>query len=188
MPEEKETVTVSKAQLDSILAQNAEILEENRRLSQSIVADNQKPNTLRPDEVKERTVRILFVDGKAVQGFKNVGTDTRPSYVYSKPDPENPKERILFVDVLFNGSKEAVSVPYNDLLREGIREECKILNEEKKEWDVTQGQTTQKVVKDYATEETGILVPIRVIGEKRVFTVALPEGGEMVIHENFVNM
>lgn len=183
-----ETVNISKTQLDEILKQNQDMLEENRRLTQSIVADNNQPNTLRPEEIKERTVRIMFIDGKPVQAFANRGTDARPNYVYSKPDPDDPKERILFVDVLFLGEDKPTPVPYNDLLREGEREECKIVKEDKKEWDVTQGQTTQKVVKDYATEETGVLVPIKVIGETRVFTVKLPNGKEMDIHEKFVNM
>lgn len=185
---EQDTVSISKAQLDELSAQNKELLDQNRTLMSSATREDTSAGTLKPDEVKENTVRILFVDGKAVKGFANRGTDDRPTYVYEKTDPQNPKENVLHVDVLFHGEDKPVSVPYLDLLRDSLREECKIKKTDVKPWDIVQGQTTQKVVKDYATEETGILVPIKVIGETRVFTVALPDGKEMEIHENFVNM
>lgn len=184
----EDTVNIAKSQLDELLAQNKELLDQNRSLMSAATREDDTKGTLKPDEVKENTVRILFVDGKAVQGFHNRGTDTRPSFVYEKPDPQNPKEVILYVDVIFNGEEEPVAVPYNELLRDSLREECKIKKTDVKPWDIVQGKTTQKVVKDYATEETGILIPIKVVGETRVFTVALPDGKEMEIHENFVNM
>jgi len=188
MSEDKETITIAQKQLDELLAQNAELLEQNRSLVTNATKDEGRAGTLKPEEINQRTVRIVFVDGNAVQAFDNKGTVQRPTYVYNRPDPKNTKEQIAYVDVFFFGEDKAVPVPYVDLLREGSREECKIVKTDVKEWDMVQGQTTQKVVKDFDTQDTGILVPIRVIGEKRMFTVALPDGKEMDIHETFVNM
>jgi len=188
MAEDKDTISISQKQLDQLLAQNQELVEQNRALLTNQTKDEGRMDSLRPEEIKKRTVRIVFVDGNAVQAFDNKGTAQRPSYVYNRPDPKNPKEPLAYVDVYFFGEDKAVPVPYVDLLREGTREECTILKTDIKEWDMVQGQTTQKVVKDFDTQDTGILVPIRVIGEKRMFTVALPDGKEMDVHETFVNM
>jgi hypothetical protein len=180
---------ISQEQLQELLEQNRSLIERNKQLAEALGNEEKGSYAgLKPNEIKDRTVRITFVDGKAIKGFVNRGTDTRPSYVYEKPDPENPKERILYVDVALNGVKEALSVPYNQLLREGLREECRVVKVKEEEWREVQGQTVQKVVNNYSTEETGVIVPIEVLGKTRIFTVELPDGGEMDIHENYVNI
>lgn len=186
--EEETKVEVSKSQLDELIAQNKELLDRNRQLADAVEKQQDAPEKVDLSAPKKRTVRILFMDGKAVQGFRNRGTDTRPEYVYEDMDPKNPKERILFVDVYFYGEKEPETVPYNDMLHNGIREECEILDTKEKEWSNRHGMTVRKVVNNYATEETGVMVPLEVLGKTRTFTVKLPGGEEMAVHENYVNM
>lgn len=187
-PEEKK-VEVSKEQLDELIAQNKELLTRNRELADAVGNIKDVPDGVKqPKAVTDRTVRVLFLEGKAVLGFKNRGEDTRPVYVYEKADPVKKDEVNLFVDVILAGEEEPVSTNYNDLLHDAERRECKIVKVDEQEWRVVQGQTSKKVVNNYATEETGIMVPIEVLGKTRTFTVALPDGEEVAIHENYVNM
>lgn len=183
--EEDKKIEVSERQLNDLLAQNKILMEKNSELAEG---GEDKGKVEAPTEITDRTVSIVFVDDKPVQAFKNRGTKERPAYVYEKPNPENPKEMILFVDALFPGEPDAVPLAYNDLLREGLRENCAILKVEATPWTIGQGKTTKKMVNNYAMEETGVVVPMEVKGTTSVFTVQLPNGDTMDVHENFVNI
>jgi len=190
MEEEKKdgTVNISQAQLDELLNQNQQLIDQNRELMANAEQRDEKELSIKPEEVKENTVRIIFIDDKPVQAFVNKGTDERPTYVYYKTDPNNANNQIAYVDVIFNNEDKPVQLPYLDVLRQGTRKECPIKETKTDEWDLVQGKTTQKVVKDFSMEETGIEVPIKVIGTVYNYVVGLPDGDVMEVNERFINM
>jgi len=183
-----EKIEISKDKLEAVLDQNKELMEMNRKFQELLNNKEEQKGVMRAEEIPESTVRIMFVDGKPVKGFANRGTKERPLYVYEKRDADNPQERVLFVDILLEGKDEPIPVNYNELFREGLREECPVIDTKNKEWKIVQGEASKKVIKDYTMTETGVVIPMEVRGTSRIFTVKLPNGKEMDIHENYVNM
>ncbi len=169
-----------------------ELLATNRALMEKIEASEQeyKPTLLRK-EISERLVRITFVGGKPVIGFANRGTDTKVQYTYERPDPENTKESILYVDVLLQGEEKPLPIRYKELMNEAEHVECKILRTEEKPWEVVQGTTEAMELPEgdkYRMESKGYSVAVGATGVKRTYTVQLPDGSELNIADDYVNI
>ena len=145
--------------------------------------------------VTERKVRIMFIDNRAVVGYKNRGADHKPIYIYEKPDPNNSKEMISYVDLLLDGMKEGdkpLSVPFKQFREEGIAVECRVSEVEEKEWTINQGTVRRREVEEYSMVDTDTEVPLDIVGKARFFTVDVPAqfGGpkKLKVHENYVNI
>jgi hypothetical protein len=173
-----------------IMSQNAKLAQENLELKGLIQGDNQE-NTRIVRRITERLVEVRFVNNKVVVGFKNIGTQSRPQYVYSKPDPKNPRETIEFVDIILE-DKTVLTVDYREFRRESAKAKCKVLKTEENEWVMNQGMVRKKEVEEYSSIELDMDVPLDVVGKTRFYTVQIPQdfGGarEMRIHENYVNI
>jgi len=193
MPNEEEKVTIPKSQLEAILADNQGLKNQMTGLMEAVQSltraqqENSGPRVLK--KIKDRKVRVMFVDGKAVIGFVNRGTESKPLYAYEKVDPNDKNNRLLFIDLILQGKEEPVTVNYNEFLREGESIECVIKNKEENPWSIEQGSTRQKSVEEYSMVETDVTVPLEVTGVNTTFTVVIPTTGEeLVIDERYVNM
>lgn len=180
-----EQITISSSEL-------RELLDSNRKLMQKL-AESEKEDvpTLLRKEVKESTRRVTFVGGKPVIGYANRGTATKPQFTYERPDPENPKESILYIDVVLKGEKEALPIRYKELMNEAEHVECKLLRTDEIPWEVLQGMIEAVELPEgdkYRMEGKGYQVPVGATGVKRVFTVELPSGEELSIADDYVNI
>lgn len=182
MPENKEKkdemVQVSRVEL-------AQILEMNRRLTAQVGEPTPKPR-----EIKDRKVVIFFINNEPVIGYVNKGSPNRPVYIYEKPDPNRPGEYLPYVDVLCRNTKDPVKLNYLEFLQESDRQECKILKTEWTEWTENQGRVQGRAFEEgtYNMSETGTIVPVEVKGKTAVFTVQLPDGSQLDIHERYCNI
>ena len=170
-----------------LMAQNAEILEENKKLREEGGAPMRR--TLKC--VTEHKVRIRMVDDKVVIGFKNRGVEGKPVYVYDIQDPQDLKKRILYVDLVLEGQKEPMPVAYKEFMEQAEEVKCKVISKEEKEWTIRQGWTKKKEVDGYSTVELDFDVPMEVVGKIRTYMIALPAdkgGREITVHEDFINL
>lgn len=144
---------------------------------------------------KNRKVTILFIEGQPVIGYANRGSESHPRYIYNgRQDPQHHNEFIQFIDVLVrNADPKALplcfSLPYTQFLEESEKIECPILKTESKDWTVDQGITTGRTFQEgtYFMIESGI-IPVEVKGVTQFFTVQLPDGTEVKLHERYVNI
>lgn len=159
------------------------------------------PGGKRIREIKndtDRIVRVRFVEGKAVIGYKNRGLEHRPLYIYEVPDPLHKGQTILKVDlILFDGSKESVvTVDYKEFLEQADSAECRIVKVDRRPVEVdNQGITVRKEIDGYATVEKDEEVELIVTGEERDFIVRVASqyadsfrDGLLEINEQFINI
>lgn len=184
---ENETVTVSKSELEYLVASNKALREDVNNLKKS--AGEDEP-TLLNKEVREHKARVTFIDGKPVVGFVNKGTDRQPLFVYEEVNPLNKSETILYVDVLLHGVKEAYKIKYADLMRNAQREECLIKSFKEEDWENIQGKVEESRLEgdDFTRSGTGRIVPIGATGKTRLYTMVLPNGTELELHEAYLNI
>jgi hypothetical protein len=171
----------------TIMEQNKQLIEENKKLRE----DGSSPSRRILKEVTDRTVKVAMVDNKMVVGYANKGVESKPQYVYEKPDPKDPKNMLLYVDLILDGEKDPVSVNYNEFIDQAERVKCKVIKVEDKQWKIQQGWTKKKEIDGYSTVELDFDVPIDVIGVTRFFTVELPvdRGGKQItLHESYINL
>lgn len=153
--------------------------------------------------VTERKVGVRMVDlqdkkgHRAVVGFKNRGSENRPLYIYEQPDPKNPKENVLYVELILEkkaGEEKnpTLAVNYNEFRKESSRATCRVVDTEEREWLINQGTVRKKEVEEYSSIELDYEVPLDVIGKVRIFTVEIPDefGGarNVKVHEDYVNI
>ena len=181
-------VSVKPSELKALIAQNVKEALDN-------ASGGQGTRILK--RVTERKVGVRMVDDKVVIGFKNRGTDSRPQYVYAVPDPKDPKQEVLKVDLVLEGAKptdKGFTVNYNEFLREGQRVDCRIVHTEEHEWEINQGTVRKRETEEYSMLELDFEVPVDIVGKARVYTVEVPAeygGGksrQVKVHENYVNM
>lgn len=185
---EEEKVTIGASELRELLDSNRKLMQKVDALSSETAEE--MPTLLRK-EVEEKTVRVAFIDGKPVIGYKNRGTETRPQYAYERPDPENPKEMILYIDVLLDGVDEAQPIRYKELMNEAEHTPCKVLKTESKPWEVLQGTVEAMQLPEgdkYRMESKGYKTPVGATGVTRTYTVQLPDGKELKISDQYVNI
>lgn len=182
--EKGKMVSISEADFKELLRQNAEMISALKQNGSNFVGVRRNPT-------KERNVSVLCIDGKPVIGYVNRGGDeNRPTFIYEGPNPDDPKDRILFVDVILKGMDKAVKLNYVDFLREAERKICKVLKTEEKPWSVEQGEVevTEQPDGEYYTRGTGIYVPAGTKGVTRFYTVEMPDHSELTLHERYVNI
>ena len=188
-----EKIEIEKGQLDAILEDNKGLKNQITSLMEAVQSltlkqsENSGPKVFK--QIKDRKVRVVFVNGKPVIGFVNRGTESRKSYTYEKPDPNDKNNRLLYIDLILQGEKEPISVNYNEFLREGERVECIVKDQEKTPWTIEYGHVRQKAVEEYSMVETDVLVPVEASGYNITFKVEIPKTGEILeINEEFINM
>lgn len=179
-----ETVQVPKSEIEALIASNKALAERISAL------ENETPPVKKRGSPTEPTVHVRFINGKAVVGYANRGTATRPHYVYDRPDALDPKKIVQYVDVQLDGEEKPIALKYVEFLRESERVSCRVLRREEHPWHVDHGMTTRKVVpeSEYRTEDTGIEVPLHVDGVSYRYVVALPDGSELTLDEAHVNI
>lgn len=144
--------------------------------------------------ITERKVEVRLVDNRVVLGYKNRGSENRPVYIYEKPDPKDPKQNILFVDLILEGAKEGEVFPveYKQFRTESARAICKVVKTEEKEWLINQGVVKKREVEEYSSIELDFDVPLDVVGKARFFTVDVPKDfgtpRQVTVHESYVNI
>jgi hypothetical protein len=171
-----------------------ELIDSNKSLAQRIAeleakATDAVPERKKPVSVREREYTVRKVDGKIVIGFANHGTQNRPLFVYERPNPHDPTQRLQWVDLILAGEKEPVPVEYVQFFNESEKIKCKLVHLDKKPWAIEQGVTTMKEVNtDGYQVDTGIEVDVMIEGEDLIYTLALPEGGQITLPAKYVNM
>ena len=184
MSEVQKTVTLTEGQW-------TEIQHKLARLEDKIIGSS-VPVARKP---KGSKVTVTFIEGQPVIGYANRGTETHPRYVYNgTQDPNHHNEFMQYVDVLVRNPNDpnqphCFSLPYVQFLQESQKVECPITNIEEKEWTINQGVTTGRTYQDgtYYMIESGV-IPVEVQGKTRFFTVTLPDGSSVVLHEQYVNI
>lgn len=144
-------------------------------------------------KITDRKVEVRFVDNKVFLGYLNRGTESRPQFIYTKPDPKDPRKDIEYVDIVLEGdAKPVLGVIWRDFRKESARAFCRVIKTESKEWFINQGVVKKKEVEEYSSVELDFDVPLDVVGQVRTFTIEVPEefGGPRTIevNENFVNL
>lgn len=179
-----ETVTVPKSEFMSIV-------ENMNKMQSEIASLKANNNSGKPVKVAGgQTVTISYVNGKPVVGYGNHGSSDKPQYIYEAPNPMRPNEYLLYVDVIIQGVEKPIKLLYNEFMEQAEHHVCTVVSVRKMPWVVTGDEVTKKVVgeSEYATTDTGIIVPMEVKGETRFFKVKLPDGSELELHERYVNI
>ncbi len=145
----------------------------------------------RPSDLK-RKVTILFIDNKPVVGMRNQGSEQRPQMLIEKPDPNDPRRRVLRGDLLVKNLKAGTietikDVDFLEFTREADRKECVIIEHKRFDWLKEQGMVNAVEVKDYRTIEKDTVVPVDIVGFTSTYVVDI-EGTPVEIHENYVNI
>lgn len=140
--------------------------------------------------IKERKVTLRRIDGKVVVGYKNRGTKDSPVYIYTKPDPKDPTQRVEFVDIILDGAEQdaVVTLPYAQFRKESERVDAKVVETKEKEWEVTQGNVKKREVDGYNLIELDYDIPVDIIGKVRLYVCELASGQQITVHENYVNI
>jgi hypothetical protein len=174
-----------------IIKQNEELRQKNAELTALVTPDaGSTSRVLR--QVTDRYVEVRLVDGKVVLGYQNVGSETRPSYIYQKPDPKDPKQMLDYVNLILEGEEKPFSIDYKQFRTESDQARCKVVESKEIPWRITQGMVKKKEVDGYSTIEVDFDVPLDVLGVTRLFVVEIPKdhGGprNVKIQEGFVNI
>ena len=185
--ENTKKIEVDESTLKKIVEQNAAMASELAALRNDVDAQGAHPGvTLK--KVLERTVRVTFVDGHAVIGFVNKGSETQKIYVVAEPDPNDRNKELLFVELILQGVDAPVRVNYNNFLKQAERRACKVKDVKKSVWTIDQGTVRQKVMDGFSLVETDLIVPLEVTGETRTYEVEIAPGTNLLINEAYVNM
>lgn len=179
-----DTITISKAELQAMISEG---------IKSGIAGLSEGGNSRILRRVTDRTVEVRMVDDRVVIGYVNKGSDTKPLYIYDKPDPNRPGSMIQFVDLVLEGMKneESFSIAYTEFLKETERVKAKVVKTEEKEWVLNQGVVKKREVEEYSSIELDFDVPLDVVGKTVTFTVKLPvEKGEreVVVGSHYVNI
>lgn len=187
MPTEDKMVEVRESELKALIAEVQGLRTEVKGVVEGGIGSGR---VLR--QITERTIVVRRIDGKAVIGFRNRGTATKPQTSYTIRDPKDPSKEVMYVDVILEGMNPEDAIPVNwaEFRNEAERVTCKVVKTEEKEWEIEQGMVKKKEVDGYSMVELDYDVPVLVKGKTRIFTVAMPDqGGRTVrIHEDFANM
>lgn len=156
-------------------------------------ADGQAP-IVRPRRTTVRKIRVCLVNGLAVIGFANKGTENQPMFVYEAPDPTAPGKMKTYVDLILHGKEndKPIKVGYIDFLQNCEKQEVIVKKIEEEEWVDDQGGATvmQQNVPDgeYNFQSTGVRIPVEAIGKYRTFHVELADGTSLILDERYANM
>lgn len=187
-------VEISQDQLQALIDNQAKTEAELKRLAKEnaeIKGLASEGGTKKLKEVSERYAEVRMLDGFAVIGFKNKGTERRPRYIYEKPDPLDPKKNVNYVDVILENG-EVKTIKHEEFLEDAERVKSLIVNIKEQPWEINQGQTRRKEVDGYSLLELDYVVDLVVKGITRTYTLRLPEadfdGREVEIYEDYVNM
>lgn len=182
-------VEINPEELAAILKTNKELTERLEKVEGLINPEG--TGTLRVlRRIKEHNVIVRRIDGKVVLGYKNRGYEGSPLFIYTKPDPKDPTQKLEYVDVILEGMKtgESMTLPYGDFRKQSERVTAKVIDTKEQEWEMNQGMTKKKEVDGYSMSELDFDIPMDVIGKVRLYTVELPGGHQVTIHENYVNI
>jgi len=182
MTEEK-TITIKESELRALIEQVQ--AQTNQKTDVEETGKTRR-------RVRERNVTIMFVDGKAVIGMVNHGTEDEPRKLYEHPDPNDSTRRVLYADLIIKdpatGKTETIKrVNWLEFLREGARQECRVIKTRNEEWIIDQGTVLKKEVKEYRTVELDTEVPVDIEGTTRHYIVDI-DGKGLEVHEDYVNM
>lgn len=183
-------IELKEDELKQLLAQQQQLIDQNNALAKRIVdleSGTQGPRVVRR-EAKEHKVKLRRVDGKYVIGFKNRGEGAKQAWVYPKPNPDNPKEELLYIDLILDGAKEPVSVKYNEFLREAEEVWCTVVEKKVEEREIEQGMVPRREVEDYRMIDTGTMVPVVVTWRETVYVVKTDDDRTLEVHEQFINI
>ncbi len=146
-------------------------------------------------EITEKFAEVRMIDSRVIIGFKNRGTERRPSYIYEKQDKQNLSKQIDYVDVILEATdkeeEEVMSIIYQEFLEGSERVRAKIVNIKKNDWVISHGSTRRKQVDGYSLIELDFLVDMEVKGTTRDYTLRLPEefnNREVTVYEDYINI
>jgi len=182
--EEKEVmVEVSKNQLDELLKRVSSI-EEN--------AGNDgitKPLSLE-DVVKERTIRLFEIDNKIVTGLKK---DKYEKVIFENlKNEKGEKDMTVIVELLGeDGKKEEKKMFYlMDLLHEAHEITVPVIDTRSEKVVKKHGTVERTSVPDggWTSKGSGVQVYLEDVSWKLFSTVTLPDGREIEVSNEFINM
>lgn len=182
-------VEIDPEELSSLIKTNKALTERLERVEGLINPEG--TGTMRVlRRIKDHNVIVRCIDGKVVLAYKNRGTDGTPMFIYTKPDPKDPTQKLEYVDVILEGMKtgESMTLPFGDFRKQSERVTAKVIDTKEKEWEMNQGMTKKREVDNYSMTELDFDVPMDVVGKVRMYTVELPSGRRVTIHENYVNI
>lgn len=192
MSEKDKIIPVKESELKDLMDQ-IKVQAERLQQLEDKDASGEVP-IVRPRRTVVRKIRVCLVNGKAVVGFANKGTENQPMFVYEAPDPTMPGKMKTYVDLVLHGAEaeKPIKVGYIDFLQNCEKQEVIVKKIEEEEWiDDQQGATVmqQNVPEgEYNFQSTGIRIPVEAIGKHRTFHVELIDGTQIALDERYANM
>lgn len=194
MAGEEKTISIKETELKELLDSNREMAKNVKSLSDRVnelsgIAEPERATLLRKS-VSDTKVRVTFLNGKPIVGFNNRGTENKPVYIYEKPDPNDPKNRILYADVMLEGAEKPMTVQYIELMQEGEHVECLVKKTSVKEWAEEQGHVEAQEIKgdSYSPNKKGYDVPVGAVHKDITYTIELPDERLIDIDAEYVNI
>lgn len=181
--------TISDEELRALIDNSKAMATKIEELSKLITPDG--TGTMRLlKRVTERHVTLRTIDGKVVVGYRNKGTQDQPLFIYTKPDPKDPTQKLEFVDIILDGTKpeNAITLPFGEFRKQAGKVIAKVTSIDEKEWEINQGITKKREVDGYSNVELDFDIPMDVVGKTRFFNVELTNGEKVRLHESYVNI
>lgn len=141
-----------------------------------------------------RTVTIMFLDGKPVVELENMNPNGHEVLVYQMVNPKDNKTYIMCANIVTldpkTKKKEVTkNVNFIEFIQQGERRELPIKRMRGERWLIEQGVTTKQELQGdkYHMKDLGIEVPLDVVGTDNFYIVDI-DGEEVEIRDRFVNM
>lgn len=156
----------------------------------ALTSNSKKPSNILK-RVNERIISLRVWEGKLVIGFKNVSEyKGKEKFVYSRPDPNNPKEQIEFVQLILDGADEPVEVQYVPFLQGADSTSFKVEEIKRTPIEIDLGYIDKKILDNdgYNMVSTNVLVPNIVTQEKLAYVIRKEDGTLATVPEQIINM
>lgn len=174
-----DSVDISKDDLKELIVSNRELRQSNADLKGRIdKIESGEPQVL--EAVRKNTARVRVMDGKYVLGWTKKGT-------YEERDPHT-HEMVAYRDLILEGVDKPKKVNNIEFLNNTEAVNAEIVDVKTEPIEVNQGFTDQKQFDGHVMKETGSVVPLKVKGEHSVYTLKTPDGHELELDEQYINV
>lgn len=164
-----------------------------RRLNE-VESKDEADATPRARAATNRSVTIMFLDGKPVVELENMNPNGHEVLVYQMVNPKDNKTYITCANIITldpkTKKKEVTkNVNFIEFIQQGERRELPIKRMRGERWLIEQGVTTKQELQGdkYHMKDLGIEVPLDVTGVDNFYIVDI-DGEEVEIRDRFVNM
>ena len=177
------------AEVKELIALNKQLITEMASLRKQVQlnsTDATKIYTMH--RAKDHNVKVRTIDGKVVVAYNNIGTESAPSYIYTKEDPSDKRKQKEYIGLILEDSEDVIEVGYKEFRTQSEKVTCFVEEIKKDETPVIEGLVEKQEVKEYSMQGQGYDVPLEHIIVTRDYLVKISEGHSVWVNEGVINI